>query len=347
MQQFTIVSAAPQASGVAPGQAATFPVGEGGGEGLDNLAGLNFGAILGKQIKGLAVALDLPGDGKVDASTENPEVAALLGDLQAPSPLPADLAVLAAPVQAGVAQRTVESEIDALSGRGEAAKPLLILPEIGKESQPAEIAGKGTFLPQASGAGKPFSEELLALAEAAACKPEALPETDVQAVSAPSVAHGQVAAVKQMETVLVQTVLPRVGSAEWGGVVGEKVVWMASQNNQMAELHLNPPSLGPLEVRLSISNDQATALFVSNHSAVREAIETALPRLREMLADNGIMLGNAMVSAESFGGQQGFERGEGKRHGEGGPDAEVLTDLHGMQPGRVGLMREGMVDIFA
>ena len=51
---------------------------------------------------------------------------------------------------------------------------------------------------------------------------------------------------------------------------------------------------------LSITQDQATAQFLSPHLAVREAIEEALPRLREMLAENGIQLGNVMVGADSF-----------------------------------------------
>ncbi|MGE5027685.1 MAG: flagellar hook-length control protein FliK, partial [Betaproteobacteria bacterium] len=144
-------------------------------------------------------------------------------------------------------------------------------------------------------------------------------------------------------------VVPKVGSVEWGGAVGEKVIWMANQNHQVAELHLNPPNLGPLEVRLTISNDQASAMFVSPHSTVRDAIETALPRLREMLADNGITLGNASVGAESFGQQQqAFEQRGGAR--EGGRGVGMTDGIMGLIAGNAapaGLSRDGMVDIFA
>jgi flagellar hook-length control protein FliK len=78
------------------------------------------------------------------------------------------------------------------------------------------------------------------------------------------------------------------------------MVWMAGRQLQVAELSLNPPELGPLQVTLTISNDQANAQFVSQHAAVREAIESAMPRLRDMLAAGGITLGNASVSADSF-----------------------------------------------
>lgn len=156
-----------------------------------------------------------------------------------------------------------------------------------------------------------------------------------------------VGVIRQREQPSTLSVAPKVGSAEWGGAVGDKVLWMASQSRQVAELHLNPPNLGPLEVRLTINNDQASAMFVSHHAAVREAIEAALPRLREMLADNGIMLGNTTVGSESFSQQQAFDQ----RGGGGGArsDAEmegVLAKISG-SGGPASQMHDGMVDIFA
>ncbi len=91
-----------------------------------------------------------------------------------------------------------------------------------------------------------------------------------------------------------------VGQPKWGGEFAQKIVWMANQQNQVAEIRLNPAHLGPVEVMLSITQDQATAQFSSPHLAVREAIEAALPRLKEMMAENGIQLGNVMVGADSF-----------------------------------------------
>ena len=91
-----------------------------------------------------------------------------------------------------------------------------------------------------------------------------------------------------------------VGQPKWGGEFAQKVVWLSSQQHQVAEIRLNPAHLGPVEVTLSITQDQATAQFSSPHLAVREAIEQALPRLREMMAENGITLGNVMVGSDSF-----------------------------------------------
>lgn len=92
----------------------------------------------------------------------------------------------------------------------------------------------------------------------------------------------------------------QVGQPKWNNDFAQKIVWLTTQHNQTAEIRLNPAHLGPVEVTLNIMQDQATAQFSSPHLAVREAIEAALPKLREMMAENGIELGNVTVGADSF-----------------------------------------------
>lgn len=96
----------------------------------------------------------------------------------------------------------------------------------------------------------------------------------------------------------------RIDSGQWGSGLGDKVVWMVGSQAQGAELRLNPPALGPLEVRLSMSDGQATLSFMTPHAPVREALEAATPRLREMLGDNGISLGSVSVNVGTFAQQQ-------------------------------------------
>lgn len=85
----------------------------------------------------------------------------------------------------------------------------------------------------------------------------------------------------------------------WDNEVADKLVWMVGRQEQRAELVLNPPQLGRIEISLSVNNDQTNALLVSANPAVRETLESSLPRLREMLADAGISLGQAHVGADS------------------------------------------------
>ena len=98
-----------------------------------------------------------------------------------------------------------------------------------------------------------------------------------------------------------------VRDPSWASDFGQKLVWMASHDKQTAQLTINPPDMGPIEISLNINKDSASAFFVSASADVRESIETALPRLREMLASVGIELGQSNVGSESFRQQAGNE----------------------------------------
>lgn len=132
----------------------------------------------------------------------------------------------------------------------------------------------------------------------------------------------------------------------WGDEFSQKITWMATQRNQSAELHLNPPQLGPLDVVLKMNGDQATAMFSSPHAAVREAIEQAIPKLREMMAESGIMLGNAMVSDHGTKNNQDNSPRKAQDRAMISADA---TQVSGIQEVRVSPIRQhnGMVDTFA
>ena len=99
-------------------------------------------------------------------------------------------------------------------------------------------------------------------------------------------------------------VAPSVGSQHWDTALGEKVVWIVGTQTKNAELHLNPPSLGPLEIRVSMSDGQANLSFMTQHAAVRDAIEAAAPKLREMMGDSGINMGGMSVNVGTFAQQQ-------------------------------------------
>jgi flagellar hook-length control protein FliK len=141
---------------------------------------------------------------------------------------------------------------------------------------------------------------------------------------------------------------PRFGDAGWDNALGQKVLWMVSQQQQVAELTLNPPDLGPLQVVLSISNDEASATFVSQHADVRQALEAALPRLKEMMAESGITLNSATVSQEGARQQSGFDQQNhsgGQRGGRAhiaGPEVSAGVARIPLEPGR-----SRLVDTFA
>jgi flagellar hook-length control protein FliK len=79
---------------------------------------------------------------------------------------------------------------------------------------------------------------------------------------------------------------------------------MVNQNMQSAEIRLNPAHLGPIEVRIEMDDEKVNVAFSSRHAAVREAVEMALPRLREMFESSGISLADANISQHTFAEQR-------------------------------------------
>jgi flagellar hook-length control protein FliK len=141
------------------------------------------------------------------------------------------------------------------------------------------------------------------------------------------------------------TVATPLHQPQWADDFSQKVTWIASQRSQSAELHLNPAQLGPLEVSLKLNGDQATLQFTSAHAAVREAIEQSIPRLRDMLADSGISLGNTTVSDQAPREQQ--QRGQaGSTNGANRTDNTPESDTTQMQTTTLASRHNGMVDTF-
>lgn len=180
----------------------------------------------------------------------------------------------------------------------------------------------------------------------------AVREASAPAPSAPAVQQAAVAAAPLAMPAATDKIAARVGTPGWDNQVGQKIVWMVAGKEQSASLTLNPPDLGPMQVVLNVTNDHASVTFTAAQPEVRQALENALPRLREMMSDNGIALGNATVNAGSSqqGQQASTEQGNGQRGGNGlgrfdsGPigSAEPVT----ARPARPA-SRLGAVDTFA
>jgi flagellar hook-length control protein FliK len=139
-----------------------------------------------------------------------------------------------------------------------------------------------------------------------------------------------------------------VRDPNWANDFSQKVVWLANSEKQFAQISLNPPQMGPIEITLNMNKEGESALFVSQNAEVREAIETALPRLREMLAGAGIELGQANVSSESFRQQAGNQERQGAPRWM--DDAAILAgdSIRSISGQSIGAQRgNSLVDIFA
>ncbi|MCU7796474.1 MAG: flagellar hook-length control protein FliK [Candidatus Thiodiazotropha sp. (ex Myrtea spinifera)] len=136
-----------------------------------------------------------------------------------------------------------------------------------------------------------------------------------------------------------------VGQAGWDSAVGERIQWMVSRQVQSAEIKLTPPDLGPLEIKLSVQNDQTNVSFVASHAATRDALEAAIPRLREMFGEMNLNLANVDVSQQQAGeshAKNGEASGESDHYQEGSDGEAWEPDRHVVR-----MQSQGMVDTYA
>lgn len=284
------------------------------------------------------IKTDTPGDGRdlkdpATADTDDVDPAALAGIALALTPqLVAAAAITAAQTTSG----------------NSSPAPALILPDA-QSSLQARTAALAT-VENAGGLAAEISSKFSAALEAAADKAAGTATTSNPAgqISQPI---GSPLATNQTSSVPTLPIDQHVGASGWGQEVGNRLVWMSSSTNSHAELVLTPPQMGRVEVSLSVTGDQATATFVSTNPAVREALEAAMPRLREILADAGIQLGQTQVGAENaHQSAQQEKNGDNFAFGRNAPpDAGTSqTIATAPQPASSGLkIGRGLVDVFA
>ncbi|HBB9998901.1 flagellar hook-length control protein FliK [Vibrio parahaemolyticus] len=121
--------------------------------------------------------------------------------------------------------------------------------------------------------------------------------------------------------------------------VAEKVQMMMSKNLKNLDIRLDPPELGRMQIRMTMNNDLANVHFTVTNPQARDIIEQTLPRLREMLAQQGMQLADSSVQQQSSGQQQsGYAAAEQNGQGASGRgfsgqsdenfDADVNLDLN-------------------
>ena len=90
------------------------------------------------------------------------------------------------------------------------------------------------------------------------------------------------------------------GQNGWSGEVGQKVMWMVHTDLQQAQLQLNPKHLGPLEIKITMNADQQINVsFLTHSTAVKDALDQAMPRLREAFDQSGLNLSDVNVQQDS------------------------------------------------
>lgn len=121
----------------------------------------------------------------------------------------------------------------------------------------------------------------------------------------------------------------------------ERINIMMSKNIQRADIRLDPPELGSVHIRVNMSGEQASVQFQAQTQQARDALEATMPRLREMLEQQGINLADTQVGEQSKeGGRTAGGQAGGANDGE---DWAVEGEI-ALEEGRV--LADGQVDFY-
>ncbi|MCD6676042.1 flagellar hook-length control protein FliK [Vibrio cholerae] len=254
----------------------------------------------------------MPTDNELAALT--PELKAMLeegGKAKAPVPnalaqsvaqglTPAHLAAQQTGTAALPINPTAATPIDmaALAPQTVAANPML---------NPAatvnpELAASSAMLAALGGRALAGSDERRAVSESGQ---EGLAQ-QIAAAAGQGTAQNQ--ALNRAESQLVQTnaTLVPLNKEMAADQLAERVQMMMSKNLKNIDIRLDPPELGRMYIRMNMQGDGATVHFTVANQHAREALEQTMPRLREMLAQQGVQLGDTSVQQQSAGQQQRY-----------------------------------------
>ncbi|WP_323166177.1 flagellar hook-length control protein FliK [Pseudomonas bubulae] len=113
----------------------------------------------------------------------------------------------------------------------------------------------------------------------------------------------------------------------WSEEVVNRVMYLSSANLKSADIQLEPAELGRLDIRVNIAADQSAQVnFVSGHAGVREALDSQMHRLREMLAQQGMGQVDVNVSDQQRNWQGQQRQEQQARSGGGGQRLDSLVD---------------------
>lgn len=129
-----------------------------------------------------------------------------------------------------------------------------------------------------------------------------------------------------------------MGQPQWNQAMSERVLWMAAQNLTAADIRLDPPELGSMQVKVTVQQDQATVSFITPNPVVREALDQQATRLREMFADQGLNLVHVDVSDRHAHERQSGDEDDSSKHANKQDEADELQVLGQSQPSSLRLI---------
>ncbi len=140
---------------------------------------------------------------------------------------------------------------------------------------------------------------------------------------------------------------PEATASQWGEALGERVSLLLNNKLNSAEIRIDPPHLGKLDIQIQLKDDSASIVISTQHAHTRDLIESASIRLREFLQESGYNSVDVDVShQEQTLAQQDLaeqnQKGNSEQHSSDQSDLSELN-LSGINLA----VDDGRIDYFA
>lgn len=128
----------------------------------------------------------------------------------------------------------------------------------------------------------------------------------------------------------------------------QRFQFMLGTEVQQARVIIDPPQLGPLDLRVAIQGGEAQVQMTAQQAATRDLLEQSLPRLREMFAEAGLQLTDADIRQGHQGAHNGAD--DARSAGTAGVFGQE-GDAVGEDPALPVVVRQvegyGLLDVYA
>ena len=277
-------------------------------------------------------------------ATHSPARAAEAGERRPDSSRTQTMLLSGASAHQEIDTKPADSPVAAMPADNDAAQDSRVA-ELRLAGQSSAIPDPVARPPAGTGPADDLPVELPVYRPGSAAVPEASATAESTAAATVGSADGSQKASPRLAP--LPPIATPVGQSDWGESLSERVLVMTSGKLGNAEIRLTPAELGPVRVQVSVDDGTATVSFQASHAATRDAIEQAMPRLREMLSENGLSLGQASV------GDQGVHDGSREAADDSASASGALVDAGDepagdmpVEPG-AGRVSSALVDTFA
>ncbi len=87
--------------------------------------------------------------------------------------------------------------------------------------------------------------------------------------------------------------------SQWTNKFSEHIIWLGHQGIKSALIKIHPEDWGPLEISIKVVKDSASVNINSHNSHVRDIVDQALPKLREMMSEQGLNLSDVHIGSDA------------------------------------------------